>query len=41
MQEMSEEGGLDFTTDTMGELLGRPPVSLAQFIEEHKAMFVG
>jgi NAD(P)H dehydrogenase (quinone) len=41
MQEMSEEGGLEFTTDTMGELLGRPPVSLAQFIEEHKAMFVG
>ncbi|NKB43963.1 MAG: NAD(P)H-binding protein [Alphaproteobacteria bacterium] len=39
MQEMSEEGGLDFTTETMGELLRRPPTTIAQFIEEHKAMF--
>lgn len=41
MQEMSEEGGLDYTTDTMGELLGRPPMNIAQFIEEHKGMFGG
>ena len=39
MQEMSEEGGLDFTTDTMGDILGRPPMSLAKFIEEHKGMY--
>ncbi len=39
MQEMAEEGGLDYTTNTIEELLGRPPVSLAQFLEQHKAMF--
>lgn len=41
MQEMSEEGGLKFKTETLGELLGRPPRSLAQFITEHKAMYEG
>lgn len=41
MQEMSEEGGLDYKTQTMSELLGRPSTSLAQFIEEHKAAFQG
>lgn len=39
MQEMAEEGGLDYTTNTVEELLGRPPISLPQFLEEHKAMF--
>ncbi len=41
MQEMSEEGGLDYKTDTMSELLGRPATSLEKFIEEHKALFQG
>ncbi len=39
MQEMAEEGGLDYTTNTVEELLGRPPISLKQFLEEHKTMF--
>ena len=39
MQEMSEEGGLKFKTETIAELLGRPPVSLAQFIDEHISMY--
>lgn len=39
MQEIAEEGGLDYTTDTVEKLLGRPPNSLARFLEEHKAMF--
>ena len=39
MQEMAEEGGLDYTTNTIEDLLGRPPKSLAQFLETHKAMF--
>lgn len=39
MREIAEEGGLDRTTDTIEKLLGRPPNSLARFLEEHKAMF--
>ena len=33
------EGGLDYTTDTVRELLGREPVSLKQFIQDHLAIF--
>lgn len=33
------EGGLDTTTDTVKKLLGREPVSLAQFIRDHIAVF--
>ena len=39
MQEIAEEGGLDHTTDTVEELLGRPPNSFARFVKEHKEMF--
>ena len=39
MQEIAEEGGLDYTTNTVEKLLGRPPNSLGRFLEEHKAMF--
>ncbi len=33
------EGGLDHITDTAEQLLGRPPTSLTQFIEDHRAIF--
>ena len=39
MQEMAEEGGLDYTTNTIEELLERPPISLDQFLQKHKGMF--
>lgn len=32
-------GSIDHTTDTIGELLGRPPVSLEQFIRDHIDLF--
>jgi len=32
-------GGLDYTTDTIQKLLGREPVSVKQFAEDHKAVF--
>jgi NAD(P)H dehydrogenase (quinone) len=39
MEEMQNTGGLNYTTETMGEILGRPPCSLKQFIHEHRAAF--
>ena len=39
MRETAEEGGLVQPTGTVEELLGRPPCSLARFLEEHKTMF--
>lgn len=33
------EGGLDYTTDTIQKLLGRDPISVKQFVEDHKAVF--
>jgi uncharacterized protein YbjT (DUF2867 family) len=33
------DGGLDSVTDTAQTLLGRAPISLAQFIEDHRAVF--
>ncbi len=33
------EGGLDHLTDTMSEILGRPPISLVQFIQNHISAF--
>ena len=33
------EGGLDYTTDTVRELLGREPNSLKQFIQDHLVIF--
>ena len=41
MEEMQTTGGLDYTTTTMSELLGRPATSLKQFIDQHKAVFGG
>ncbi len=35
------EGGLDYTTDTIKQLIGREPTSLAQFIRDHIAIFNG
>ena len=32
-------GVVDHTTDTIGELLGRPATSLTQFVEDHVALF--
>ena len=32
-------GAIDHTTDTIARLLGRPPVSLEQFIRDHLALF--
>ena len=32
-------GGLDYTTDTVQKLLGREPISVKQFVEDHKAVF--
>lgn len=37
-QEIAE-GGLNRTTDTFRKLTGRPPISLAQFIQEHIAAY--
>ena len=39
MREMAEEGGLDYTANTFENLLGRPPATLALFLEEFKSMF--
>lgn len=39
MREIAEEGDLVEPTGMIEELLGRPPCSLARFLEEHKAMF--
>ena len=33
------EGGLDHTTDTFRQLMGREPISLAQFIRDHIGAF--
>ena len=33
------EVGLDSTTDTFKQLIGRDPISLRQFIEDHAALF--
>lgn len=33
-------GVIDHTTGTISELLGRPPVSLSQFIQDHRALYV-
>ncbi|MEO8223852.1 MAG: SDR family oxidoreductase [Gammaproteobacteria bacterium] len=32
-------GVIDHTTDTMAELLGRPPANLRQFIQDHRALY--
>jgi uncharacterized protein YbjT (DUF2867 family) len=32
-------GSIDHTTGTVRELLGRPPISLAQFIRDHRELF--
>ena len=32
-------GAIDHTTDTMEELLGRPPISLKQFIQDKAGLF--
>ncbi|MEO8444163.1 MAG: SDR family oxidoreductase [Gammaproteobacteria bacterium] len=32
-------GVIDHTTETMAELLGRPPASLGQFIRDHQALY--
>ena len=32
-------GAIDHTTDTIQELLGRPPTSLEQFIRDHESLF--
>ncbi len=32
-------GVIDHTTDTIARLLGRPPISLEQFIRDHRAVF--
>ena len=37
-QEIAEIG-LDHTTDTFKELIGRDPISLRRFIEDHLAIF--
>ncbi len=34
-------GGLDHKTDTIKQVLGRDPISLSQFIEDHLAVFRG
>ena len=34
-----DEIGLDHTTDTFQRLLGREPISVRQFIEDHRAVF--
>ena len=36
---MIAAGSVDHTTDTLGELLGRPPTSLDQFIADHADLF--
>lgn len=33
------EGGLEYTTDTFRKLMGREPISLAQFIRDHIGVF--
>ena len=37
--EAIASGSIDHTTDTLGELLGRPPTSLDQFIADHADLF--
>jgi uncharacterized protein YbjT (DUF2867 family) len=35
------EGGLHYKTDTFQKLMGRPPISLLQFVRDHRAVFSG
>jgi len=37
--EAISAGSIDHTTETLGELLGRPPTPLAQFIRDRESMF--
>ena len=37
--EMIAAGSVAHTTDTLAELLGRPPTSLDQFIADHADLF--
>jgi uncharacterized protein YbjT (DUF2867 family) len=37
--EAISAGSIDHTTETLAELLGRPPTSLAQFIRDREALF--
>ena len=39
--EIAEGGGLEGTTDTVEELLGRPPTSVKEFVSDHKHVFGG
>lgn len=34
-------GDTDYVTDTVEQLLGRPPITIDQFIADHKAVFAG
>jgi uncharacterized protein YbjT (DUF2867 family) len=34
-------GGLHYKTDTFQKLMGRPPISLLQFVRDHRAAFTG
>jgi uncharacterized protein YbjT (DUF2867 family) len=35
------EGGLHYKTDTFQKLMGRAPISLLQFVRDHRAIFAG